>query len=127
MATDPADPLGTSASGSPAAVEDFTPSPLTATRAQAIQRLQVGLFGLGSMVLLVGLASVVQSNARQSEAQVVPEAAPTVATSPEEKQPSDPLAEAGIVPEMPAQADPIAVTPPPPPPPGTGDAAPVVP
>ena len=35
------------------------------TRAQAVQRLQVGLFGLAAMVLLVGLANIVIEHARQ--------------------------------------------------------------
>jgi hypothetical protein len=113
MATDPAEHPK-----HPASNEDFVPSPLSGTRAQSVQRLQVGLFGIGSMVLLVGLANVVLTNARQNEAQVVPEAAPTVAAPEEVKPPSDPLAEAGIVPELPAQNQPVLVTPPPPPEPG---------
>lgn len=116
MATDPAEQFR-----HPATAEDFVPSPLAGTRAQSVQRLQVGLFGIGSMVLLVGLANVVLTNARQNEAQVVPEAAPTVAAPAEVKPASDPLAEAGIVPELPAQNQPVAVTPPPPP--EAGDAA----
>jgi hypothetical protein len=88
------------------------PASLQPTRAQAMQRLQVGLFGLGSMVLLVGLASVVLTNARENEAQVVPEAASTVAATQTTSAASDPLADAGIVPELTAKEPPL-VTPPP--------------
>lgn len=120
MATDPAARANT-----PPRVESLSSSSLSGSRAQAIQRLQVGLFGIASMVLLVGLANVVLTNARQNEAQVVPEAAPTVAASPTPKPPSDPLAEAGIVPELSAQKQPVVVTPPPPP--EAGDVVPPAP
>jgi hypothetical protein len=76
------------------------PAPLAGTRAQAIQRLQVGLFGLGAMILLVGLANIIMTNARRHDAEVVAQAAPAApgATAPA----SDPLADAGVVPDMPA-------------------------
>jgi len=101
-----------------AAVPELPSAPLSGTRGQAMQRLQVGLFGLGSMVLLIGLASVIKTNAEQNEAQVVPEAASAAATTPANQPASDPLAEAGIVPE---QAPLPRVTPPPPP--EAGDAS----
>jgi hypothetical protein len=37
-------------------------------RAQAIQRLQVGVFGLALMLLLVGLANIIMDQARANEA-----------------------------------------------------------
>lgn len=37
-------------------------------RAQAVQRLQVGLFGLALMLLLVGLANIIMDHARANEA-----------------------------------------------------------
>ncbi|HWK42218.1 MAG TPA: hypothetical protein VNR60_09820 [Croceibacterium sp.] len=95
MATEPLDHRSPAAS-----VEELAAPSLKGTRAQAMQRLQVGLFGIASMVLLVGLANVVLTNARQNEAQVVPEAVSPAAT-PQGKVPSDPLAEAGIVPDLP--------------------------
>ena len=108
MATDPAEaPL------SPDSVQKLAPG-LSGTRGQAIQRLQVGLFGIASMVLLVGLANIIKTNVQQSEAQVVPEAAPTTADEEAGEPASDPLADAGIVPELSAKPPP-AVTPPPPP------------
>ncbi len=106
MASDPADIPNVHAP-----VQNLSPPPLSGTRGQAMQRLQIGIFGLGSMVLMVGLASVILTNARQNEAQVVPEAVATVAAAPAKG--SDPLADAGIVPELTAKEPPL-VTPPPP-------------
>lgn len=79
-------------------------APLGGTRAEAAQRLQVGLAGLGSMVLLVGLASVLGNQADRTEESSVPEAAPT--TEPTEAVPqSDPLVDAGILPDVPVEQD----------------------
>ncbi len=77
-------------------------APLGGTRAQAMQRLQVGLSGLGAMILLVGLANIIQDRARVADSLSVPEAAPT--TEPTAAPPlSDPLADAGVVPDLPAE------------------------
>lgn len=77
-------------------------APLGGTNAEASKRLQVGLAGLGSMVLLIGLASVLGNQADLTEEGSVPEAAPT--TEPTDTVPQrDPLADAGIVPEIPAE------------------------
>lgn len=78
--------------------------PLGGTRAERVQRVQVGLFGLGAMILLVALADVVIQRAAQTEANAVPEAAPTVTAS-ESAAPRDPLADAGVVPELPAEPE----------------------
>ena len=98
MAFDPAELLRP---GSPA--PEAPSAPLAPTRGQAIQRLQVGLFGLAAMVLLVTLANMIRNNADENEATVVPEAAPTVAADQQTGTASDPLAEAGVVPETPAE------------------------
>lgn len=77
-------------------------APLGGTRAEALQRLQVGIAGIGAMLLLVALANVIQNRARVTDEQAVPEAAPT--TEPSADQPAnDPLADAGIVPDLPAE------------------------
>jgi hypothetical protein len=76
-------------------------------RSQAVQRLQIGLFGLAAMVLLVGLANILIDNADRNQARVVPEAAPTVIAEPKVEQATDPLAEAGVVPDMPAAQEPV--------------------
>lgn|SRR5690606_17213225 len=92
-------------------------APLAGSRSQSIQRLQVGLFGLAAMVLLVALANIIMTNAEQNQATVVPEAVPSQPSQAPVKG-TDPLAEAGVVPDMPAEA-PAA----PPPPIEPGNAA----
>ena len=91
MASDPAP-------ASPTAVPQR--APLAGTRAQSVHRLQVGLIGLAAMILLVGLANIIMTNARKNQAEVVPQAAATVA--PASSAGNDPLADAGVVPDMPA-------------------------
>jgi hypothetical protein len=93
MALDPADSVRPP--------EEVPISPLAGTRSQSMQRLQIGLFGLAAMVLLVSLANIIKTNAAQNEARVVPEAAPTVAGDEAQAADSDPLADAGLVPDMP--------------------------
>ncbi|MEM7666859.1 MAG: hypothetical protein AAF250_13460 [Pseudomonadota bacterium] len=82
-------------------------APLGGTRAEAIQRLQVGLFGLFSMILVVGVANIVYNRAQQTEDQSVPDAAPTTEPTPALPQ-SDPLADAGVVPDIPVDPEPEA-------------------
>lgn len=104
MAFDPADLLRP-----PPSASQVAPVPLAGTRGQAMQRLQVGLFGLAAMVLLVALANIIMNNAEQNQATVVPEAASTVSARQSSAPASDPLAGAGVVPEMPAEpAEPAA-------------------
>ncbi|KLE33939.1 hypothetical protein AAW00_12145 [Aurantiacibacter luteus] len=82
--------------------DETTPStPLGGTRAERLQRLQIGVFGILAMVLLVGLADVVTSRLAMTEAAAVPEAAPTVEAT-ETAIPRDPLVDAGVAPEVPA-------------------------
>lgn len=105
---------------------DLTGTASTA-RAEAIQRLQIGLFGIGAMVLLVGLASIIGSQADMAQQAAVPEAAPT--TEPTAAPPqANPLADAGVVPDIAAEPSPSpAPAPldlPQPQPSDTGNAAP---
>lgn len=65
-----------------------------------MQRVQVGLLGLAAMILLVALASIIMRNAQENRALVVPAAKPTVAVTPPPPPVSDPLADAGVVPDM---------------------------
>ncbi|MFM7378548.1 MAG: hypothetical protein ACKO1O_10560 [Erythrobacter sp.] len=83
---------------------DDLPPPATA-RAEAMQRLQVGVFGIGSMVLLVGLASIIGGQAERNDKLAVPEAAPTTEPSAVPAQ-ANPLADAGVVPDIAAQPSP---------------------
>jgi hypothetical protein len=100
MATDPA--------ASPAAAKAPIQAPLGGSRSQAVQRLQVGLFGLAAMILLVGLASVIMNNARRNQAEVVRQQSPAATSSNADTTNSDPLADAGVVPDMPAAEKPPA-------------------
>lgn len=78
--------------------------PLGGTRTEAAQRLQAGLLGICAMILLVGLAGIIGSQAELAEQAAVPDAAPT--TEPTEAPAQvDPLADAGIVPDIPAEPE----------------------
>jgi hypothetical protein len=79
-------------------------------RAEAVQRLQVGMFGI---VLLVGLASIIGGQAELNEDLAVPEAAPTTEPKPAPAQ-ANPLADAGVVPDIAAEpsASPMPALPP---------------
>ncbi len=68
-----------------------------ATRAQAVQRLQVGFSGLAAMLLLVALANVIMQQARKVETREAMPAAGASATPA-----NDPLADIGVVPDMPS-------------------------
>lgn len=85
--------------------------PLGGTRAQAVQRLQIGLSGLAAMVLLVGLANIILDRVKQSDAASVPEAAASVVQG-SSPVVNDPLADAGVAPEMPATPTATATPPP---------------
>lgn len=79
--------------------------PLAGTRAQSVQRLQIGIGGVVLMVLLVGLASLIQDRTREVDAASVPGAAPT--TEPTSASPQqDPLVDAGVVPDLPNAPEP---------------------
>ena len=75
-------------------------APLGGTRAEANQRLQVGLTGLFAMIFMIGVASAIGGQADIAEEAAVPDAAPT--TEPTAAPPQrDPLADAGVVPDIP--------------------------
>ncbi len=80
--------------------------PLGSARAQAMQRLQIGLAGLGTMVLLIALANVIMEQANQTQATSVPQAAATIGVEPTKAPQNDPLAEAGVVPDLPTEPTP---------------------
>lgn len=65
-------------------------------RAQAVQRLQTGLFGVAAILLIVGLANIINDRARMvEEAGKSVEAQASASASPAN---SDPLADIGVVP-----------------------------
>jgi hypothetical protein len=93
MATDPA-----------IAQTDDEDAPLVASgrlRAEAIRRLQIGLAGLFTMILLVSLANIIRDRAQESEDSTVPNAVASAETSTTPAK--DPLADAGVVPELPTE------------------------
>ncbi|MFW2350528.1 hypothetical protein [Qipengyuania sp.] len=73
-----------------------------ARRERTIQRLQIGITGIVMMILLVGLASIIQNRAAETDATTVPAAAATTEPTQAATQ-NDPLVEAGVVPDLPAQ------------------------
>ena len=97
--------------GAPAMAREFEPAPLGGTRAEAAHRLQIGLSGLGVVLLLVAVAGVVMNRARETEAAIVPEAAATIAAEPNAAPANDPLADAGVVPDLPAEPTPTPTQP----------------
>ncbi len=103
----------------PPARED-APVGITGTRAESIYRLQVGLSGLGAILLMIALANVIMDRAKRTEAASLPEAAATVAPTPVETQQNDPLAEVGVVPDMPPATPTPTATPEPAIAPGQG-------
>ncbi len=79
-------------------------APLGGARAEAVQRLQVGITGMLAMILLVGLADAIGGQASKAEQNAVPDAAPT--TEPTGlPSPRDPLADAGVVPDIPPEPE----------------------
>jgi hypothetical protein len=81
------------------------PAPLSGTKVQIIQRLQIGIGGVVVITLLVGLVSLIEGRADLTEQSAVPQAAATTAPEDAPVQP-DPLAEAGVVPDLPASPSP---------------------
>jgi hypothetical protein len=90
----------------------FVPPTVRERRAQAVHRMQVGLFGLAGMLLLVGLANIIMDRALISDDATAASAAAAVSAakvSPEGAAASpanDPLADIGVVPDMPAAESP---------------------
>lgn len=79
-----------------AAPQHYSPPSARELRAQAVHRLQVGLFGLAAMLLLVALANIINDRVRLADLQG--------GTSASDQKPngnpgaSDPLADIGVVP-----------------------------
>ena len=70
-------------------------------RAQAVHRLQVGMFGLAAMLLLVSLASVIMQRVATADRSVVAaQPSGNASASPA----NDPLADLGVAPEVPVAA-----------------------
>lgn len=109
MAFDPHQILrGGAPSAANAAEETSLAQPLGGTRRQRMQRLQFGLFGLAAVLLMVGLANIIIASVQENRA-ALPEELPPVQNE-DVPRPRDPLANAGVVPELPvgSAADPSA-------------------
>jgi hypothetical protein len=76
--------------------QHFSPPTARELRAQAVQRLQAGLFGIALIVLIVALANIINDRARQSDA-ASPGADEASASATGEAK-TDPLVDAGVVP-----------------------------
>ena len=76
--------------------QHYVPPGARELRAQAVQRLQSGLFGIAAIILVVGLASIINDRARLADGSSGPQSAASASNS--AKSDSDPLAEAGVVP-----------------------------
>ena len=102
--------FGTVTRSSAAAISDADGEPedvstAAGARAEAVQRLQVGLFGIGALVLRVGLASIIGGQADRIDELTAPEAAPTTEPTDTPSQ-ANPLADAGVVPDIAADPSP---------------------
>ena len=71
--------------------------------AHAVYRLQVGLFGLGGMLLLIGLANIIMDRAKLTDQAATGPASAMMAASPSpsETAAKDPLVDMGVAPELP--------------------------
>lgn len=57
--------------------------------------------------MLVALADVIRDRADETDADAVPEASSTIAAEEVEAPPTDPMVDAGVVPDLPADPDEI--------------------
>ncbi len=74
----------------------FVPPTAREMRGEAVQRLQVGMFGLAAMLLLVGLANIIMDRARMADEATG--GSPQSAQSADAGAKTDPLADIGVVP-----------------------------
>jgi hypothetical protein len=77
--------------------QHFTPPTARERRAEAVQRLQVGLFGLAAMLLLVALANIIMERARLADAAAGVNSGAHAAGASSTSD-SDPLADLGVIP-----------------------------
>jgi len=100
---------GFAGSAGDSAGDGFAPKPMHHTppgsrdlRAQAVHRLQVGMFGLAAMLLLVSLASVIMQRVQTADRSAIataPSGSASVAPG------NDPLVDLGVAPEVPVDGN----------------------
>lgn len=103
----------------------YIPPSTRELRAQAVHRLQVGMFGLAGMLLLVSLANVIMDRAKYLDDTAVNVAEPAVSAS--ETKANDPLVDMGVAPELPVSGQnkpQVSISPAPPPNPAPSVEAP---
>ncbi len=103
----------------------YSPPSTRELRAQAVHRLQVGMFGLAGMLLIVSLANVIMDRAKYLDDTAVNVTEPTVSAS--EAKASDPLVDMGVAPELPVSGNTqpqVSISPAPPPTPAPSVKAP---
>ena len=83
-----------------AALQPAHPGPRE-LRAQAVHRLQIGLFGLAGMLLLVSLANVIMDRAKLVERATGGAPAAVASPSASPSTANDPLVDMGVAPELP--------------------------
>lgn len=83
-----------------AALQPAHPGPRE-LRAQAVHRLQIGLFGLAGMLLIVSLANVIMDRAKQVERATAGSPAAAASPSASPSTANDPLVDMGVAPELP--------------------------
>lgn len=89
-----------------AAPQHYVPATARELRAQAVHRLQIGVFGLAAMLLIVGLANIIMDRARLGEDGAASQVSATATTAA-----SDPLADMGVVPAPDPSASPKGLRP----------------
>ncbi len=103
----------------------YSPPSTRELRAQAVHRLQVGMFGLAGMLLIVSLANVIMDRAKYLDDTAVNVTEPIVSAS--EAKASDPLVDMGVAPELPVSGNTqpqVSISPAPPPTPAPSVKAP---
>ena len=76
--------------------QHFTPPTARERRAEAVQRMQVGLFGLAAMLLLVALANIIMDRARLADAAGASSSVHVAGAGGSSN--NDPLADIGVIP-----------------------------
>lgn len=87
--------------------QHFTPPTARELRGQAVQRLQAGLFGIAAIVLIVGLANIINDRARQAEV-AAGRPATDVNAAANGAAKTDPLVDVGVVPATTPEGKPSA-------------------
>lgn len=83
--------------------QHFVPPSARELRGQAVQRLQTGLFGIAAVLLVVGLANIINDRARMAED--IGRTPAATAAAGDKAANSDPLADIGVVPSaVPSEA-----------------------